>query len=288
MHAPPTPALTHPAERTATVHAAAALGSADEPRRVLPTAQDAAVAAPLRVHWARHQDEVRAAQRLRYQVFAEEMGAQLLCPPGTPAGLDADRFDDVCEHLTVWAEATDEQAAQVVGTYRVLTPAGAALAGGLYTETEFDLQRLDDLRPHLAELGRSCTAPAWRQGGVVMMLWAALAEFLHRNGLHSVVGCASVSMHDGGHSAASLWRQLSQQHMAPAERQVSPRLPLPLDHLRQDLPAEPPPLVKGYLKCGAQLLGAPAWDPAFGVADLPLLMQLDRLPPAYRRRFLPG
>jgi len=257
------------------------------PTIAAPTPQRPA-AAPLLVRWAKHQDEVQAAQRLRYQVFAEEMGAQLVCPPGTPAGLDADRFDDVCEHLTVWAEASDDQPAQVVGTYRVLTPAGAALAGGLYTETEFDLQRLDDLRPHLAELGRSCTAPAWRQGGVVMMLWAALAEFLHRNGLHSVVGCASVSMHDGGHSAASLWQQLSAQHMAPAERQVTPRLPLPMEHLRQDLAAEPPPLVKGYLKCGAQLLGAPAWDPEFGVADLPMLMQLDRLPPAYRRRFLPG
>ena len=37
----------------------------------------AAPALRLQVRWARHLDEIRQAQRLRYQVFAEEMGAVL-------------------------------------------------------------------------------------------------------------------------------------------------------------------------------------------------------------------
>lgn len=236
--------------------------------------------------WARHTDELREAQRLRYRVFAQEMGARLQPPPGTPAGLDADTFDAHCEHLLVRTAETADAPARVVGTYRVLTAAAARRAGGLYSDQEFDLASLDTLRPRIAELGRSCTDPAFRQGGVILMLWSALADFMQRNGLDLTVGCASVPMADGGHMAASLWRQLSQQHLVSPHLAVSPRLPLPVHSLRADLPVEPPPLIKGYLKCGGRLLGPPAWDPDFRTADLPMMMDLAELPAAYRRRFL--
>jgi putative hemolysin len=236
--------------------------------------------------WARTQDEVRLAQRLRHRIFVEEMGARLTPPPGTPAGLDVDPYDDACEHLLVRTVETDDAPAEVIGTYRVMTPAAARRCGGLYSDSEFDLGRLDALRPRMVELGRSCTAEGWRQGGVIMMLWASLAEFTHRNRLDLVIGCASVPMRDGGHVAASLWQQLRRTALAAPQRQVTPRLPLPVDALDGGLDVEAPPLVKGYLRCGAKILGAPAWDPDFGVADLPLLLDLADLPAAYRRRFI--
>lgn len=236
--------------------------------------------------WARHADEVAAAQRLRYRVFAGEMGASLSVLPGTPADHDADAFDAHCEHLLVRTIATASSAAEVVGTYRVLTPGGAKRAGQLYSDGEFDLTALDALRPRMAELGRSCIAPAWRQGGVILMLWSTLAEFMHRNRLDLMVGCASVPMHDGGHFAASLWQGLSRTHLAHLSRQVTAKLPLPIADLDQTREVEPPPLIKGYLKCGAKVLGAPAWDPDFGCADLPMLLDLADLPPSYRRRFM--
>lgn len=242
--------------------------------------------APLEAIWARHADEVIQAQRLRYQVFADEMGARLATPPDTAVGLDVDRFDAACEHLIVRTVESPDAPAEVVGTYRVLTPAAARLIGGLYSESEFDLGRLDALRPRMAELGRSCTAQGWRQGGVILLLWASLAEFMHRNGLDLMIGCASVPMRDGGHFAASLWNGLRQTHLAGPERRVQPRQPLLVDELDGDLEVEAPPLIKGYLKCGAKLLGAPAWDPEFGVADLPMLLDLKDLPAAYRKRFI--
>ena len=238
--------------------------------------------------WARHADEVRDAQRLRHRVFAGEMGARLPVLPGTPPGLDADAFDDHCEHLLVRIAETADRPAQVVGTYRVLTAAAARRAGGLYSDQEFDLSALDALRPRIAELGRSCTDPAFRQGGVILMLWSALADFMARNRLDLTVGCASVPMADGGHTAASLWQQLRRSHLAPAPLVATPRLPLPVDSLRGDLPVEAPPLIKGYLKCGGRVLGAPAWDPDFRTADLPMIMDLADLPESYRRRFLRG
>lgn len=238
------------------------------------------------VGWAKHQDEVREAQRLRYQVFGEEMGAQLTTPDGTPAGHDADRFDPYCEHLIVRCEDDSPQAGAVIGTYRVLTPDATQRLGGWYSDTEFDLGPLRARLGRTAELGRSCVHPAHRQGGVILALWGALGAFLQSNRLDTVIGCASVSMHDGGHVAASLWERLRTTHLAPIELQVQPRLALPVDDLRRDLPAELPALIKGYLRCGAKVLGAPAWDPDFNTADLPMMMRLQDLPEKYRRHFL--
>ena len=119
-----------------------------------------------------------------------------------------------------------------------------------------------------------------------MALWGALAEFMQRNRLDTMVGCASVSMRDGGHFAASLWHQLRQTHLAPIEWRVEPRLPLAVDALQHDLDVDPPTLIKGYLRCGAKVLGPPAWDPDFNTADLPLLLRIGDLPARYRRHFL--
>lgn len=238
------------------------------------------------VCWARHQDEVREAQRLRHSVFVTEMGARLALPPGTQDGLDVDLFDDFCEHLLVRTLETADVPAQVIGTYRVLTPAAAKRAGGYYSETEFDLTRLRPLRDRMAELGRSCVHPEHRSGGVILALWGALAGFMNSNRLDTMVGCASIGMRDGGHAAASLWARLSQTHGASLEYQVRPRLALPVDELDRTLAVEPPALIKGYLRCGAKVLGAPAWDPDFNTADLPMLLRLADLPARYRRHFL--
>jgi putative hemolysin len=245
-----------------------------------------ACAAPLvsgiRVSWAEHQDEVRQAQRLRYQVFAQEMGARL---SGPLPGHDIDLFDDYCEHLLVRDLASDE----VIGTYRVLTPAQAVRVGSFYADLEFDLIRLRGLRSRMVELGRSCVHPAHRQGGVILALWGALIQFMMRNQLDVMIGCASIGMQHqglpGGHAAANIWRQLRTTHLAPTDCHVLPRLPLPVHQLDQGLVVDPPALIKAYLRLGAKVLGPPAWDPDFNTADLPLMLLMQDLPARYRRHF---
>jgi putative hemolysin len=248
----------------------------------LPAAVQGPALGKIQVGWARHQDEVRQAQRLRYQVFAAEMGATL---SGALPGHDIDLFDDFCEHLLVRDEASQE----VIGTYRVLTPAQAKRAGSTYSDTEFDLTRLRFLRPRMVELGRSCVHAEHRHGGVILALWGALAEFMARNQLDTMIGCASIPMqHTGassGQAAASIWRQVRQTHLAPIEFHVTPRLPLPVERLDDSLDVEPPALIKGYLRLGAKVLGAPAWDPDFNSADLPMMMRIADLPARYRKHF---
>ena len=239
------------------------------------------------VTWAQHQDEVREAQRLRYQVFAEEMGANL---SSKVAGHDIDLFDDFCEHLLV----RDANTRQVIGTYRVLTPAQARRVGGTYTDTEFDLTRLRHIRDRMVELGRSCVHPEHRHGAVIMALWGALFDFMDRNDLDTMIGCATIPMQHqgphgmvgGGHAAASIWRQVKEKHLASIDLHVRPRLPLPIEQLDDSLNVEPPALIKGYLRLGAKVLGPPAWDPDFNAADLPMLMRAADLPARYRKFLL--
>ncbi len=249
----------------------------------LPARQ--AAAGRVQIVWARHQDEVRQAQQLRYQVFAREMGARLETPL---AEHDVDRFDDYCEHLL----ARDNATGQVIGTYRVLTPTQAARAGGAYSDTEFDLSPLRELRPKMVELGRSCVHAEHRQGGVILALGAALYEFMGRNRLETMMGCASIPMlHNGmvsGDVAASVWRQMREKHLACPQLQVRAHLPLPVDQLDDSLDVDPPALIRGYLRQGAKVLGAPAWDPDFNTADLPLLIYVKDAPSRFLKRFAGG
>jgi putative hemolysin len=123
-----------------------------------------------------------------------------------------------------------------------------------------------------------------------MALWGALAEFMVRNQLDIMIGCASIPMlHQGvvsADAAGSIWLQLKQTHLAPIDQQVRPRLPLPIRPQAEGLQADPPALIKGYLRLGAKILGAPAWDPDFNTADLPMIMHIADMPKRYRKHFL--
>jgi putative hemolysin len=228
---------------------------------------------------ARTGAEVAEAQRIRFKVFAEEMGAKL---PNAESGLDIDRFDRFCDHLLVRDHANDK----VVGTYRILPPEQAVNAGGYYSETEFDLSRLVHLRDRMMEVGRSCVHPDYRDGATITQLWSGLADYIGKNGHEYMIGCASISMGDGGHYAASVYNKVHKLHAAPAEYRVFPHCRLPLESLNQNLDVIVPPLIKGYLRLGAYIAGEPAWDPDFNCADLFILMPVSRMNARYAKHFM--
>lgn len=231
----------------------------------------------LTVGFAHTPEDIQEAQRLRYRVFAEEMGANL---PTRIPGVDHDIYDPHCVHLVV----RDSQTTEIVGTYRILSPENARKIG-YYTENEFDITRLRHLRPRMVEIGRSCVHPDYRTGATIGLLWSGLAQYMQQAGYDYLIGCASISMADGGHAAASLYRRLAEA-LGPQEYRVFPRCPLPLAALQQDLPAETPPLIKGYLRAGAWICGEPAWDPDFNTADLPILLPMARVSDRYAKHYL--
>jgi putative hemolysin len=224
--------------------------------------------------------QVAAAQRLRHDVFAGELGAHL---PNATGGLDIDEFDEHCDHLIVRDDATGA----VVGTYRMLPPKAAERAGRRYGDDEFDLSGLRPLRDQLVETGRSCVHPDHRSGAVVNLMWAGIARYLHLNNLRWLAGCASVPLDDGGVTAAGVWARVQGKHLAPPSLRVVPRRNwLAETELVGDPRTPPPPLLKGYLRLGSWVCGPPAYDPDFNCADYYVLFSMDRMDPRYRRHFL--
>jgi putative hemolysin len=227
---------------------------------------------------ANNKDQVRAAQALRYRVFAEEMQARLNTKE---PGIDQDLFDAYCDHLI----AQDEQTGEVIGTYRILPPHQARKVGSYYSDTEFDLTRLQHIRNQLVELGRTCVHPQYRNGGTIAMLWAALTQYMLRHNYQYMMGCASVPLSDGGHTAASLYRKMATESMAPIEWRVFPRCPLPMTSFDTKLDIPTPALIKGYLRAGAMVCGEPAWDPDFNTADFLMLLPTQCINKRYASHF---
>ncbi len=239
----------------------------------------AAAAHRYEVSFARTLREIRDAQRLRYAVFSGEMGARLI---GPEPGVDEDRFDAFCKHLIV----RDTRSGEAVGTYRILTPLAARAAGGYYSDQEFDLSRLAHIAPRTVEVGRSCIHPDYRAGTVISLLWSALTQYVVAHSYEYFIGCASISIMDGGYAASRIYREVAARHLAPPKYRVVPRCPLPIKELHSDARSELPPIVKGYLRIGGYVCGEPAWDPDFHSADLFVLVSMARFNPRYLRHFL--
>ena len=231
------------------------------------------------VSLAQSKAEVQEAQRLRYKVFVEEFGARL--HTSLPEH-DVDFYDAHCDHLIV----RDQTSGRVIGTYRILSPEAAVRVGGYYSENEFCLTRLQHLRASMVEIGRSCVHQDYRSGGVIAMLWSGLADYMLKSGHDYLIGCASISMNDGGHNAANLYRELETKHLAPIEYRVFPLHGLPVERLANGQKIHVPPLLKGYLRAGAWICGEPAWDPDFNSADLLVMLPIARLKQRYARHFL--
>jgi putative hemolysin len=223
--------------------------------------------------------EVLETQRLRYRVFAEEMGAQI---KDGGQRIDRDWLDHFCHHLLV----RDTETGQVVASTRLITDAQAQAAGGFYSAQEFDLRNILALPGRKLEVGRTCVHPDYRSGAVIALLWAGLAEFVRERGFAWLFGCASIELNDGGARAHAIARALMEKHLAPIEARAEPRIKLP--RTEQPLPDNPrlPPLLKAYLSLGAKVCGAPYWDAQFGTADILVLVQVEDLSPRYARHFI--
>jgi putative hemolysin len=239
---------------------------------------------------------IEAAQRLRYDVFTSTPGFTLpAAADGQPCLSDVDRFDEYCDHLLV----RDDDTGELVGCYRMLAPAGAIAAGGLYTATEFDVRAFDPLRPSLVEMGRAVVRDGHRNGGVVLLMWAGILAYLDRYGYDYVTGCVSVpigpetgSGADGdvpGSQLRGVRDFVLSRHAAPPQYRVSPHRPVLIDGKAIDDIAPPPrpsvpALMRGYLRLGAQVCGEPAHDPDFGVGDFCVLLDKQRADTRYLRR----
>ncbi|MBB3770605.1 putative hemolysin [Angulomicrobium tetraedrale] len=252
----------------------------------------------LEVRLATTAADVRRAQRLRYEVFYEEMSA---IPAATVrlARRDFDAFDAFCDHLLVLDHdncrmVRGRRVPKVVGTYRLLRQEIAARHGGFYTAGEFDIAPLLARHPHrrFLELGRSCVLAPYRTKRTVELLWHGIWAYVRRHGIDVMFGCASLE----GTDPRALARPLAfLHHFAPTEAgwlaDALPRHAATMDRLpREGLDAraalnELPPLIKGYLRLGAMIGRTAVVDHQFGTTDVLIVLPIERINPRYLDHF---
>ena len=233
----------------------------------------------INIEWAKNENDIKEAQKLRYKIFAEEMGANI---SGGKEKLDRDFFDEHCEHLI----ARNSKTNKVIGTYRVLTPEAVKIIGSLYSEMEFELGLINDIKDQVVEVGRACIHKKYRSGNVIMQLWAELGRFMKKNNYRYMVGCSSISIKDGGILAASVYKKLYDAERIVNHFNVKPKLPLSIEQLAFNKDCNTPALLKGYLRVGAVVCGKPAWDPDFNTADFFTMLDLTKIPRRYFNHFL--
>lgn len=231
------------------------------------------------VRFAETAEEIRETQKLRYRIFAGELGADI---DGGEAGLDHDQYDPHCRHLTV----RNVDSGRIVACTRILTGERAPAAGGFYSASEFDLAMLDSLPGRVMEIGRTCVDAEYRSGAVIATLWQGIASTIVNDGYDYLFGCASIGLEDGGAAAHAILDQIRDQYMAPAYQHVRPYIPLPAADRRATEKPKMPPLLKAYLSLGAKACGEAYWDRDFNCADVFMLLNVSDLNPRYARHFL--
>ncbi len=246
------------------------------------------------VKLAENPHEIEAAQRLRFQVFMGEQG-HLSDIAEHAAGLDIDEFDRFCLHLII----VNSRSGEVVGTYRVHPGVVASRGIGFYSEREYHIRGLEKIASTVIEVGRSCVSAEYRNGTVVALLWAGLAELHARSRCRYLLGCVSLETADPVIGRALYESLRRQDGIFSSEIEVAPRpgFELPeadgaliqeyLDGTRRDELAHwMPPLMKGYLRLGARLGGVPVLDREFGAIDFLVLFNFDEMNRKYARHFM--
>lgn len=229
---------------------------------------------------ARELEDVRAAQRLRFEVFNLELHEGL--PEAFVTGLDADPFDEVCDHLLV-REASSRS---VVGTYRLQSGPSAARHRGYYSEREFVFATFEKARPQIIELGRACVAAEHRHPVVLSLLWKGIAAYAQNHHARYLVGCSSLTSQDEG-AGLAVHDELACAHLAPRDWRTEPQ---PGWHCRrspvESAPVKVPRLLRAYLAIGARICGEPAIDREFSTIDFLTWLDLESMPARVIRKFL--
>lgn len=237
--------------------------------------------------------DLRAAQRLRYRVFVEEMGSDgaMVDHAGQ---FEIDQFDPACRHLMLMdATRSDDPLEQCVAVYRLMSDRQATEIGGFYSEGEYDLAPLKASGKRLLELGRSCVAREYRGGAALFQMWAGLAKFVIEEGYDVLFGTASFFGTDLAPHAEAL-SLLHANHLAPAplrarahEVQFQRMDLVPEDQIdRRRAMLSVPPLIKAYLRLGGTVGEGAFVDHAFNTVDVLLILDVAGIPARQRAIYI--
>ena len=242
------------------------------------------------VRLAESETDIAAAQRLRYRVFVEEMGASAT-PEDAELRRERDSFDQFFDHLIlIDTEAEhDDPLDYVAGVYRLLRGEVARRGCGFYGESEYDLTKIRNYPRETVELGRSCVDQEYRGGAAMHLLWTGLGKYVAEHNIEIMFGVASFHGADPAPLALPL-SYLHWNHLAPEDLRVRTReehfVPMdtvPADQVnRAEAMKMIPALIKAYIRLGG-FVGEGAYvDKDFNTVDVCLLMDTSRMVDRYK------
>ena len=244
---------------------------------------------------AQSQEDRQAAQRLRYQVFIQELGGDGPLVDHVKE-FEIDRFDTFFDHLVLIDERRSRaELAHVVGVYRLLRNDQAVQAGQFYTEDEYQITALRNSGRRLLELGRSCVHRDYRGGTAMYQLWSGLAAYVATHKIDILFGVASFHGTDLAALAGPL-SVLHTRHLAPTDLRVRAHDAgyqtlnlLTEDRLdRRAAMLQMPALIKAYLRLGGFVGDGAFIDHAFNTTDVCLVMDTARMNPRYSAYYTNG
>lgn len=241
----------------------------------------------IEIRLAKSQDEIEAAQALRYAVFYEEYGA-IPSEEMKKAKRDFDTFDDIADHLIVLDTGLENSEGQIIGTYRLLRQEVAEKNGKFYTSDEYDIEPLLKSRNNLLELGRSCVLPNYRTRPVMQKMWEGIAHYVADNSIELMFGCASLHGTDINELSQQLsylyHYHLAEPDMCPravksryTDMNIRPKDSLDLKKTFMSLP----PLIKGYIRLGASIGDGAVIDEQFNTTDICIVMPTSQVTDKY-------
>ena len=241
------------------------------------------------VRLAENDQEVEAAQRLRYKIFYEEYNA-MASKEMAAQRRDFDEYDEYADHLIVINHSGPKD--QIVGTYRLLLRDAASRIGQFYSASEYDMSPLLDSGSSLLELGRSCVLPEYRMRPVLQLLWQGIADYISEHDIELMFGCASLHSTDIKSISKPL-SYLHHYHLAPEKlrpralkgRYINMNIIPQEDIDARRVFSELPPLLKGYLRAGSCVGDGAVIDEQFNTTDVFIVIQTHLIADRYRQHY---
>jgi len=234
--------------------------------------------------------ELMEVLKLRYEVFYSEY-VGVVTDEGVP-GIDVDKFDIQCDHLAI----IEKKSGKTVGTYRLNC---TRFNKKFYSEKEFKMKSITELKGHKIELGRACVHPDYRSGATIAALWKGLGAYMKATDARYMFGCSSIHAEDTFQIA--LIHHWLEKYMDEDHKNVRPRKKFRDSRLEQTVETTfekrfapfreaagclVPPLLQSYLKAGGTVCGTPANDRSFRCYDYLTLIDREKMDKAFVRKFL--
>lgn len=217
--------------------------------------------------------DLTACQRLRYLAFR-----------GSDAGLDADSFDDACQHVLI----EDTADSRLVCCFRLLPLADGSRIHESYAAQYYELSGLGAYRGQMMEMGRFCIRPGRRDADILRVAWGAMSHYVDQAGVELLFGCSSFKGTEA-EAYRDAFALLTEKHLAP--KRWLPKVKAPAvvrfaQKLRRQRPDMKrallgmPPLLRSYLMMGGWVSDHAVVDRDLGTLHVFTGLEIRAIPPA--------